>query len=94
VVDEFRPIVITSVTTGDNAMVQVRVRRVGNSLGLTLPAQAVRELNVSEGDELFLTEAPGGCYRITPYDPDFAEAMKAAESFMTRYRNALRELAK
>jgi len=75
-------------------MVRVKVRKVGNSLGFILPAHAARALRVSDGDELFLTEAPGGCFRITPYDPDFANAMEAAESFMARYRNALRELAK
>jgi len=74
-------------------MVQLKVRKVGNSLGVTLPAEAAKELKVQEGDQLFLTEAPGG-YRITPYDPDFADAMVAAESVMARYRNALRELAK
>jgi putative addiction module antidote len=75
-------------------MIRLRVRRVGSSLGLTLPAHVVRALRVREGDELFLTEAPGGCFRITPYDPGFADAMKAAESFTARNRNALRELAK
>ncbi|HET9328017.1 MAG TPA: AbrB/MazE/SpoVT family DNA-binding domain-containing protein [Candidatus Eisenbacteria bacterium] len=74
-------------------MVRLKVRKVGNSLGVTLPAEAARELKVREGDHLFLTEAPGG-FRITPYDPDFADAMAAAESVMQRYRNALRELAK
>jgi len=74
-------------------MVRLKVRKVGNSLGVTLPAEAAKELKVREGDQLFLTEAPGG-YRITPYDPDFADAMAAAESVMQRYKNALRELAK
>jgi putative addiction module antidote len=87
-----QPIVITSVLTGGH-MLQLKVRKVGNSLGVTLPAQAIRELKVAEGDELYLTEAPGG-FRITPYNPEFADAMKAAEAFMARYRNALRELAK
>lgn len=75
-------------------MAQLKVRKVGNSLGVTLPAHVVRELKVREGDELYLTEAPGGCFRITPYDPEFADAMDAAGSFMARYRNALRELGK
>ncbi len=75
-------------------MVQVKIRKVGNSLGVTLPAEAIRALRVREGDRLYLTEAPGGCFRITAYDPEFAEAMEAARSFMDRYRNALRELAK
>ena len=75
-------------------MVRLKVRKVGNSLGLTLPAEAAKALRVGEGDQIFLTEAPDGSFRITPYDPDFADAMRAAESFMARYRNTLRELAK
>jgi putative addiction module antidote len=75
-------------------MVQLKIRRVGNSLGVTLPAETVRALKVREGDQIFLTEGPGGSFRITPYDPEFSDAMKTAESFMARYRNALRELGK
>lgn len=75
-------------------MVKLKVRRVGNSLGVTLPAETARALRVQEGDHIFLTEGPGGSFRITPYDPEFSDAMKTAESFMARYRNALRELAR
>jgi putative addiction module antidote len=75
-------------------MVRLKVRKVGNSLGFTLPAEAARSMKVREGDQLYLTEGPDGSFRITAYDPEFSEAMKAAESFMARYRNALRELAK
>lgn len=74
-------------------MVRLTVRKVGNSLGVTLPAQAAQTLHVKEGDKLFLTEAPGG-FRVTPYDPSFAETMEVAEDFMSRYKNALRDLAK
>ena len=74
-------------------MIKVKVRKVGNSLGFTLPSEAVQALRVCEGDQLYLTEAPDG-YRLTPYDPDFEETMEAAEEFMAQYRNALRELAK
>ncbi len=74
-------------------MVKLTVRKVGNSLGVTLPAQAARTLHVKEGDELFLTEAPGG-FRLTPYDPKFSETMEVAERFTSRYKNALRDLAK
>ena len=74
-------------------MLKLKVRRVGNSLGVTLPSEAAEALRVREGDPLYLTEAPGG-YRITPYDPDFAETMEVAERFMRRYRNALRDLSK
>jgi putative addiction module antidote len=75
-------------------MVRLKVRKVGNSLGVTLPAETARALKVREGDQLYLTEGPGGSFRISAYDPDFADAMQAGESFMARYRNALRDLAK
>jgi putative addiction module antidote len=74
-------------------MIRLTVRRVGNSLGVTLPSQATQALGVKEGDNIFLTESPDG-FRITAYDPEFEAAMKSAEGFMSRYRNALRELAK
>jgi putative addiction module antidote len=73
-------------------MVELTVRKVGNSLGVTLPIEATKSLHVKEGDKLFLTEAPGG-FRITPYDPNFEETIKMAEGFMSRYKNALRKLA-
>lgn len=74
-------------------MVKLTVRRVGNSLGLTLPAEAVKALRIGEGDTLYLTETPEG-YQLVAHDPDFERSMEAAEGFMKRYRNALRELAK
>jgi putative addiction module antidote len=95
----FRPIwVITDVGTHRNpspevGVVKLTVRKVGNSLGVTIPAQAIQALGVKEGDKLFLTETPDG-YHITPFDPEFEASMKLAEGFMSRYRNALRELAK
>lgn len=74
-------------------MYQLKVRKVGNSLGVTLPADAARMLHVREGDALYLTETPDG-FRITAYDPAFEASMQAAEGFMARYRNALRTLSR
>lgn len=74
-------------------MVTLKVRKVGNSLGVTLSSEVAQTLRVREGDRLYLTETPGG-FRLTPYDPDFEETMEIAERFMRRYRNALRDLAK
>jgi putative addiction module antidote len=74
-------------------MIQLKIRKVGNSLGVTLPSGAVQALHVREGDTVYLTESPGG-FQLTPYDPAFAETMKVAEGFLGRYRNALRDLAK
>jgi putative addiction module antidote len=73
-------------------MYRLKLRRVGNSLGFTIPAEATQRLHVREGDSVYLTESPDG-FRLSAYDPEFAPAMEAAEGFLARYRNALRKLA-
>lgn len=73
---------------------ELRVKKIGNSLGVILPKEATSKLNVVEGDALFLTETGQGGLRITPENPDFAKQMKAAESIIKRYRNTFHELAK
>ena len=75
-------------------MLNLKVRKVGNSLGFVLPREAADRMHVQEGDTLYLTEAPDGGYKITPYDPDFEAKMKRAEEIMSRYRNTLHVLAK
>lgn len=74
-------------------MYELKIRRIGNSLGVTLPKEALAKLGVGEGEVLFLTETPEG-FRVTPYDEKFEKAMKAFEEGKKHYRNALRELAK
>jgi putative addiction module antidote len=71
----------------------LKIRRIGNSLGVTLPKEILQKLNVGEGDSLFITETADGI-QITPYDPDFEAAMQAFGETRKNYRNALRELAK
>jgi putative addiction module antidote len=71
----------------------LKIRRIGNSLGVTLPKEALKELKVGEGDLFVLTSAPDG-FRVTPYDETFVKAMEAFGEGRKRYRNALRELAK
>lgn len=51
-------------------------------------------LKVHKGDMLFLTEAPGGGYRLTPYDPAFERQMTLAEEIMHDDREVLRALSK
>lgn len=75
-------------------MTQLKVRQVGNSLGVVLPKEALARLNLREGDALYLTEAPDGSMRITPYDPAFETQMRLARDGMGKFRNTLRELAK
>lgn len=74
--------------------IQTKVRKIGNSLGIVLPKEALQSLRVGEGATLYLTEAPQSALTITPEHPGFDEIMSVAEDGMNRYRNALRELAK
>ncbi len=73
--------------------VELKVRKIGNSLGIVLPREVLMHLNVGEGDTLTISEAQDGV-RLTSSDPNFAKSMAVFESLNRRYRNALRELAK
>jgi len=74
-------------------MYKLKVRKVGNSLGVTLPKEALADLDVSEGDELYATKTRDGLI-VTPFDEKFEKAMKVMNEGAKRYRNTLRELAK
>ena len=69
----------------------VKIRKIGNSLGVTISEQ-VREMGLEEGDTLFVVKTPNGI-ELTPYDPDFVEAMEDAREFMRAYPNAMKTLA-
>ena len=75
-------------------MLTFKVTTVGSSVGFILTKEAVARLKVHKGDTIFLTEAPDGGYRLTPYDPDFERQMKLAEGIMLEDRDILRALAK
>jgi putative addiction module antidote len=75
-------------------MIQLKIRQVGNSLGVVLPKELLTRLNVKNGDTLYLTDAPNGEMRVTPSDPIFDAQMHVARELMSQYRNTLRELAK
>jgi putative addiction module antidote len=75
-------------------MVALKVRKVGNSLGLVLPKEVLGHLRASEGEDLFLLEGPNNSYRLTALDPAFQKKMEKAEEIMARYRNTLHVLAK
>ena len=72
---------------------EVTVRRVGGSVGTTLPKDMADRLRVSPGDRLLAVETDDGIL-LTPYDPVTREALAIAARAAKRYRNALRELAK
>jgi putative addiction module antidote len=74
-------------------MPKLKVRKVGNSLGVVLPKEVIKRLRMRDGDAVFLIETRDGDYRLTACDPAPEEKMAKAEKIMGRYHNTLRTLA-
>ena len=71
---------------------QIKINRIGNSAGTTIPKEMLDRHNLSVGDTAFLIDTPNGIL-IAPYDPNFEEAMRSYEKMSKKYRDTLRRLA-
>lgn len=71
---------------------ETKIRQIGNSAGLTIPSDMLDRKKLKAGDRVHVVETEEGLL-ITPYDPDFEDAMEVYEEGAKTYRNALRELA-
>ncbi len=74
-------------------VVSLKLRKIGNSVGVVLPKEVLSQLNVVEGDTVTFTDSQDGV-RITASNPEFSKTLAVFESLNRRYRNTLRELAK
>ncbi len=72
---------------------KVLLRRVGGSIGATLPKDMAERLHLTVGDQVLAIETDRGIL-LTPYDPATERALAIAAKAARKYRNALRELAK
>ncbi len=72
---------------------ELKVTKIGNSLGVILPRDLLGKLQLDKGDSIFLVSTPDG-FRVTPYDPGFAEQMDSARTLMKKRRNVVNELTK
>jgi putative addiction module antidote len=73
-------------------MSTLKLTTVGNSTGVVLPKEILQRLRVDKGDLLYVLETPNGI-ELTPYDPEFAAQMEAAERVMREDRDVLKKLA-
>jgi putative addiction module antidote len=73
---------------------EVKLRKIGNSVGIVLSKEVLSKMHAKDGDSVYLTEGADGEIRMTPYNPEFAKKIQVAESLIGRYRNTLKELAK
>lgn len=75
-------------------VLELKLRKIGNSVGVVLPKEALSRLNVGEGDSLSLTEAADGSLRLSAVRPEVVRQLEAAQDVLRRYRHTLRELAR
>jgi len=75
-------------------ILELKLRKVGNSVGVVLPKEALAHMNAGEGDTVSVTEGPDGSLRMSPHSAEVARQMAVVEDVMKRYRHTLRELAK
>ena len=74
--------------------IETKIRKIGNSLGIILPKEALQQINGKEGKTVYLTDSAEGSVQINQDSPDFEKIMQLAEEGMDQYHNALKELAK
>ena len=51
-------------------MLAFKVTTVGASAGFILTKEAMARLKVKKGDTVYLTDAPDGGFRLTPFNPE------------------------
>jgi putative addiction module antidote len=72
----------------------LRVRKIGNSIGVLLPSELAARLDLKAGDRLHVVESADGVLKLSPYDPRHAEAMEIARRSFRDYANTYKALAK
>jgi putative addiction module antidote len=71
---------------------KTKLRKVGNSIGVTFPKDILDQLALKEGDTMNIIVTNDGI-QLTPFDPHFEAVMTAYKEGKAKYRNAMRELA-
>lgn len=74
-------------------MATLKLRAVGNSVGLVIPKDMLAKMNVSEGDTVELVEAPDG-FLLTPVTSDVERQLRLGRELMKQYRETFAALAK
>ena len=74
-------------------MKKLKLRKVGNSYGLTLPKDLLKKYNLKEGEEPFVVESSDG-FKLSPYGPDIEKWAASLDRTNKKFKNALKELAK
>src|SRR5690242_9876845 len=68
-----------------------RLKKIDGSVVTVLPKTMLDRFHLDAGDDVYVVETHEGLL-ITPFDPDFADAMTAYARGAKKFRNALRQL--
>jgi antitoxin MazE len=71
---------------------EITLRQAGGSVTATLPKDMADRMHVGPGDKVYAIETDRGVL-LTPYDPDFEEALNAFDQVRRQFRNTLKRLA-
>lgn len=69
------------------------LKKIGGSVATVLPKSMLERFHLEAGDEVLVVETDKGLL-VTPFDPEFEDAMKIYARGAKKYRNAMRELAR
>ena len=72
---------------------RVRLRRMGGSVGATLPKDLADRFHLGPGDDVFVVETPHGLL-LSPYDAEVEEGLAIAAAAQKRNQDGLRALAR
>jgi len=73
-------------------MQTIKLRKVGNSFGFTIPKELMEKYNLKEGEELHVIENNDG-FKLTPFDPEFEQWTKSFIKTNEKYKNTLKKLS-
>jgi putative addiction module antidote len=74
-------------------MATLKLRAIGNSVGVVLPKELLAKLDLAEGDTVQVVETQEG-FLLTPASSDVEEQLRLGRELMRKYRETFAALAK
>ena len=73
---------------------RLEIKKIGNSTDLILPKDLLARLRLEQGDQVLISEGPGGSFTVSKHDDDDEETMRIARARMKKYASTFKVLAK
>lgn len=73
------------------ALAQKTLQQIGDSVGIVLTKEQLREAGLAQGADV-IVRVEKGRVTITPLEPDFDELVAAADQFVSDHPSAIKKL--